>query len=451
MEQPETQTEPLFPARRLKRLLIPLIIEQLLAMSVGMADTVMITSVGEAAVSGVSLVDQLSNLVIFILSALCTGGAVVVSQYLGRQEPGNARTAAKQLLYTVTGIALLVTLLVLPFRAGLLRLLFGTIEPAVMENALIYFTISACSYPFLAIYNSIAALFRSMGNSRVSMLTSLIMNLVNIGGNAILIFGYGWGAAGAATATLTSRVLAAVIMLVLIHNPHRTIFLHKLLRFEIRPDMIRTILRIGIPNGFENGLFHMGRLALQSLISSFGTASIAAHAIIASIHSVVVVPGSAIGLGLITVVGQCMGAGEPEQASLYARKLMKLIYLFMLPLSVTMFIFSAPLLGMFNLSAEAVEIGDEIMRTLAVCGLIIWPTAFPFPNALRAAGDTRFTMVVSVASVVIVRIGAGVLLSVTMGMGLHGIWWGMYLDWVVRSACFLLRYRSGKWKGIKVI
>lgn len=451
MEQPEIQTEPLFPARRLRRLLIPLIIEQLLAMTVGMADTVMITSVGEAAVSGVSLVDQVSNLVIFILAALCTGGAVVVSQYLGRQEPGNARTAAKQLLYTVTGLALLVSLLLLPFRAGLLRLLFGAIEPAVMENALIYFTISACSYPFLAIYNSIAALFRSMGNSRVSMLTSLIMNLVNIGGNAILIFGYGWGAAGAATATLTSRVLAAVIMLILIHNPHRTIFLHKLLRFEFRPEMVKTILRIGIPNGFENGLFHLGRLMLQSLISSFGTASIAANAIMGSIHSVVTVPGAAIGLGLITVVGQCMGAGETEQAARYTRLLMKLIYLCMLPLSIAMFLFSAPLLRMFNLSAEAVAIGEGIMRTLSVFGLFVWPVSFPFANALRAAGDTRYTMVVSIVSMAFVRIGLGVVMSLLFGLALRGIWYAMFIDWIVRSACFLLRYRSGKWKGIKVI
>ena len=451
MESLRQQNAPIFTNGQLKRLIIPLIIEQFLAMTVGMADTVMITSVGEAAVSGVALVDSLSTLIIQVLAALCTGGAVVVSQYIGRQEPHNARTAAKQLVYTATALALFLTVLALTLRKGLLSFLFGSIEADVMASAQIYFLICAISYPFLAIYNAIAALFRSMGNSKVSMFTSLLMNLVNIGGNAILIYGYGWGAAGAATATLVSRILAAGVMLYLIRDHHNTLYLNKLLQIRFQPSMVKNILKIGIPNGLENGMFHIGKLMVQSLVASFGTAAIAANAIVSSVHSFAVVPGSAIGLSLITVIGQCVGAGDYDQATSYIKRLMKLIYLSMGAMNIILFIAGPSLIQFFHLSAEATALGINIQRITALFSIFLWPLAFAFPNVLRAAGDAKFTMMVSMASMWVFRIGMSFVLSQLFHLGLYSTWFAMYLDWVVRCIAFLIRYKSGKWKTKRLL
>ena len=310
---------PLFSRQALLRLIIPLVIEQLLLMTVGMADTVMVTTAGEAAVSGVSLVDGLNMLLIQIFAALSTGGAVVVSQYLGRREAEQANTAAKQLLYAAVIASTLLTVLALILRQHILSLLFGQVERAVMASALIYFLLTAAAYPFMAVYNAGAALFRAMGNSKVSMFCSLIVNIINIAVNAILIFGFGMGAAGAGIGTLVSRIAAAVIIMALLRHPENLVRVEGLLRFRLRWDMIRRILFIGIPNGLENGMFQAGKLLVLNLITTFGTAAVAANAIGNSIGGVINVPGQALGLALITVVGRCMGAGETDQAVSYAK------------------------------------------------------------------------------------------------------------------------------------
>lgn len=441
----------LFSRQMLRKLIVPLIIEQFLAMAVGMADTVMVTSSGEAAVSGISLVDSINILLIQIFSALATGGAVVVSQYLGRQEHKNARTAAKQLIYTSTLLSLILMTVALVFQKGILQLVFGSIEADVMENALTYFWLSAVSYPFLAIYNSIAALYRSMGNSKISMLTSLLMNVVNIGGNAILIFGCGWGVAGAATASLASRALAAGVMLILIRNHDNMIYVDGLLHFEYKPQMVKSIMKVGIPNGLENGMFQIGKLMVQGLIVLFGTSAIAANAIVNSVTSVINVPGLAIGLAMITVIGQCVGADAYDQAAYYTRRLMGLIYAAMAAMNLIIFVLAYPLVGMFNLSPEATTLAIQILQIFCVVNALLWPIAFPFANVLRAAGDAKFTMIASVISMWIFRIGFSYILAQGFNMGLQGVWYAMYIDWAVRAVIFWFRYRSGRWKTKRVI
>ena len=324
---------PLFTGGELKRLIIPLVIEQLLLMTVGMADTVMVTTAGEAAVSGISLVDSINLLLIQVFAALGTGGAVVVSQYLGRRDLDRACSAAKQLLYVITAVSLTLMALALLFRQSILAFLFGNIEPDVMENALVYFLLTALAYPFMSIYNVGAALFRSMGNSKVSMFNSLLVNMVNIAVNAILIYGFDMGAAGAGIGTLASRVVAAVIFMAMIRNPAHPVHIEGVLHFEFHWDTVKRILGISIPNGLENGMFQIGKLLVLSLITSFGTAATAANAIANSVASVVNVPGSAISLSLITVVGQCMGADDSRQAVAYTRKLMLAVYVSMGTLS----------------------------------------------------------------------------------------------------------------------
>ena len=370
-EQP-AQNKPLFSNQMLVRLIIPLVIEQFLLMSVGMADTVMVTTAGEAAVSGVSLVDNINNLMLQIFAALSTGGAVVVSQYLGRKEPEHARTAAKQLLYAVTVLSSVIMILCLIFREHLLSLIFGSINDDVMDSAVAYFVSTALAYPFMALYNAGAALFRSMGNSKVSMFNSLIVNIVNIAVNAILIFGFGMGSLGAGIGTLTSRIVAAVIILFLLQHRDCILRIEHMFRPEFHWAMVRRILTIGIPTGLENGLFQVGKLMVLSLITSFDAgvnlavvgSAVAANAIANSVAGVINVPGQAIGLAMVTVVGQCVGAQLLDQAVRYTRKLMIITYISMGTMAVILFFSANWLVTLFNLSVELCVRSDLLAYVL---------------------------------------------------------------------------------------
>jgi len=453
--------KPLFTNRQLARLMVPLVIEQLLLMTVGMADTMMVTSAGEAVVSGVSLVDNVNILIINIFSALSTGGAVVVSQYLGRREPESARSAAKQLLYVVLLVALALMAVGLAAREHILRLIFGDISQDVMDSALVYFLLTAAAYPFIAIYNAGAALFRAMGNSKVSMVNSLIVNVVNIVVNAVLIYGFDMGAAGAGIGTLVSRIVAAVIIGVMIVRPTHVVYVERLLHPELKWSMVKKILGIGVPNGIENGMFQIGKLLVLGLVTSFDAgvdlavqgSAVAANAIANSISSVVNVPGQGTGLALVTVVGQCMGAGDDKQAVGYTKKLVGVAYLSMSLLDVCAFFGVPYLVPLFNLTPATAALAIRVLQWNAVFNALFWPLSFALPNALRAAGDAKFTMVVSMLSMWICRIGFSYLLGAPWGMnlGLLGVWQGMFADWIVRAGFFTFRFLGGKWKNHQVI
>ena len=451
LQNETTQRTELFSKQALVRLIWPLVVEQFLAVTIGMADTVMVATSGEAAVSGVSLVDAINTLLIQIFAALATGGAVVASQYLGSGDRENACRSAKQLLYTITALALVIMTASLVFCPNILRMVFGSIEADVMANARTYYYLTALSYPFLAVYNAGAALYRSMGNSRASMLVSLLMNLINISGNAVLIYGYGWGVTGAGTATLLSRIAAAGIMLALIRKKDNLICIERVLHYEFHPGIIRKILSIGVPNGLENGMFQIGKLMVQGLITTFGTSAIAANAISNSVSSFATIPGAAIGLGLITVVGQCVGARDYGQAVSYTRRLMVTAYLLMGILSATLFFAAGPIAAVFNLSREATASATVILKYYSVLAVMIWPLAFTLPNSLRAAGDARFTMMTSMLSMWIFRIGFSYILGQYLGLGVLGTWFAMFVDWVVRATVFVTRFARGKWKNARVI
>lgn len=443
----------LFSRDALIRLIVPLIIEQLLLMTVGMADTVMVTTAGEATVSGVSLVDNINTLIIQIFSALSTGGAVVVAQYLGRQETHSAKTAAKQLLYVMTGISAVLMILALIFRQHILSLIFGQVEPAVMDSALVYFLLTAAAYPFMGIYNAGAALFRAMGNSKVSMINSFIINVINILVNAILIFGFGMGAAGAGIGTLASRIAAAVIIMVMLRHPGLTVQVDDIFHFEFNGSMIRRILFIGIPTGMENGMFQAGKLMVLNLITTFGTSAVAANAIANSISGVINVPGSAMGLAIITVIGRCIGAGDTRQAVHYTKLLVGCSYLSMLIMGSALFFSADFLVTLFNLSPEAMAMASQVLKFCAIANMLFWPMAFTLPNSLRAAGDAVFTMVVSLTTMFVCRVALSYVFACSWGLGLGmlGVWLAMFCDWIVRAVCFLWRYWRGSWKKIHVI
>lgn len=439
--------KPLFSGKDLRKLIVPLIFEQALAITVGMADTMMISSVGEAAVSGVSLVDMINMLMFNIMAALATGGAVVTSQYLGAKRKEDARKSANQLLYTVIFSGLLLGIIVILIRKPMLRLFFGSIEPDVMENALIYLTISALSFPFLAVYNACAALFRSMGNSQVTLKVSILINLINVAGNAICIFGLHMGAAGVAIPSLISRAAGSVILYFLLKNPALDIcFMREPFHLDLR--MVKKILYIGIPSGVENGIFQLGRVLVVSIISGFGTVQIAANGVANNLDSVGVLIGSAINLAMITVIGQCVGAGDEKQIRIYTKKLLLIAYIPTIILNLVLFLNLGWILDLYGLSPETTNLARTLIFIHNGCACLLWPLSFTFPNMLRACNDVQYTMVVSIASMFIFRIGFSYLIGVNLGYGAIGVWIAMVLDWICRIICFLLRYRSGKWRKL---
>ena len=433
------------------RLVIPLIIEQILAVTIGMADTIMVSSVGEAAVSGISLVDTLNILLINVFSALATGGAVVASQYLGKRDEASACASAKQLVLVITLFSSALMAIVLIFNTPLIRLIFGSIEAEVMHNAQVYFYLSAVSYPFLAVYNAGAALFRSMNNSKVSMFTSFLMNVVNISGNALLIFGFQLGVMGAGIASLASRILGAVIMLLLLRNQDNSIHIKSLFRFEYHGQMVKSILRIGVPNGLENGMFQIGKILVQSLIASFGTTAIAANAVANNFASIEVLPGAAIGLAMITVVGQCVGARDYEQARRYTLKLMAFTHISMAALNGLVLVLMGPLVSCYNLSPDTAALASQLLVYHSVCCIFIWPSSFTLPNALRAANDVKYTMTISIISMWVFRIAASYVLAMGFGLGVLGVWIAMTIDWLFRAIMFVWRFLNGKWKNRQLL
>lgn len=435
----------LFSNKDLKKLIWPLIIEQLLTVTVGMMDTVMIASVGESAVSAVSLVDSIMILIIQIFAAIATGGAVVAGQFLGAKEEDCACQSANQLVLFISVLSVSVMGLVYLLRGFILHQVFGKITAEVMAHSSTYLDIVSLSIPFIALYNGGAALFRTMGNSRVSMYTSLLMNGINITGNAIMIYGLHMGVAGAAIPTLVSRIVAAVVMIVLLLNPKQLVHLKRPFSLKFDATLIKRILYIGVPNGLENSMFQLGKILLLSLVSGFGTAAIAANAVSNTLATFMTLPGMAIGFAIITVVSRCIGAGDYKQARYYTRKLIKITYLALLLTNALIILGLPAVLSLYHLSDITASMTTQIIFSYAAAAIVIWAPAFSLPNTLRAANDVKFSMVVSILSMWIFRIGFSFLLAKNMGLGVFGVWISMYIDWLVRSILFVLRYKGVSW------
>ena len=452
MSTTQKPINPLFTRQALVALLLPLIAEQALSVTIGLADTLMVSSVGEAAVSGVSLVDSFNTLMIQVMSALATGGAVVTSQYIGHREPKNAKAAAAQILFVLASFSLVVAAVVVVGRHAILRGIFGSIDADVMRYAETYFLLSALSYPFIGLYNAGAALFRAQGNSKISMLSSLVMNVINIGGNAVLIYGFGMGVLGAALASLVSRAVSCLVVLWLLQRPACPLRVEGLKALAPNGSLIRRILRVGIPAGIENGMFQIGKLSVSSLTSTLGTAAIAANAVANTASTFLNIPANAVGMAALTVVGQCLGAGEKEQAVYYSRRLLLTAYCGAWVMNLSAFLFANRfVISLFNLSPEAQTMALQVMVWFNFVSLFFWPSSFTLPNILRAAGDARFTMAVSILSMWVFRVG----FCYVMVLGFHGrllsIWMGMFLDWVFRSLCFFVRFARGRWMEQSVI
>ncbi len=439
----------LFTNKDLQKLITPMIVEQLLAVLVGMADTIMVAAVGESAVASVSLVDNINVLLIGLFMALATGGAVVTGQFLGHGDVKKASSAAQQLVFFMALFSVLIMALVYVGKWFILHIVFGQIEPDVMAYADTYLMIVMASIPFIAIYNAGAAIFRVQGNSAVSMKVSILMNGLNAAGNAILVLGLHSGVEGVAIPTLISRIVAAVMIISLLFSQTLTLHLSRKMKIQFDWGMIRRILRIGIPSGVENSMFQLGKLVLLSLISTFGTVAITANAVSNTVAAFAILPGQAIGMGMVTVVSQCVGADDHEQVRFYTKKLMKYAIGAMAVTNLLVMAAIPLITAAYQLSPETARITRQILIFHSICAIFIWTFSFTLPNALRAANDVTFAMVVSLLSMWFCRIVMGVILGAWMGLGVLGIWIAMILDWCVRSLFFLTRYHSGKWKKKK--
>lgn len=441
----------LFTNRQLVALMWPLLLEQFLAITVGLADSLMVATVGDAAISAVSLVDSISNLMIYIFSAMATGGAAVAGQYIGQRQKEDACHAGQQLIALLAAVSVFFVALLYLFRAQVLTVMFGHIEPDVMAATNTYYLYVMASIPGIALYNGGAALWRTMGRSDISLKVSLLMNGINVAGNAILIFGLGFDVAGVAIPTLVSRTVAAVVIVWLLFNEKLELHLSDIRAFRFEKRVMRNIFRIAIPSGVENGMFHFGRLILFSLISTFGTASITANAIGNTMGNFHAFAGQAICMGLTTVVSQCVGAGAYDRARYYMKKLTVATYAVMAFINLTLILCIPLILRVYDVAPEAAVLAREVMLIHGGSAILLWIPSFMIPYFLRAAGDATYTMVVSMLTMWLVRVLGAYVIGRYLGYGVVGVWFAhAILDWATRSVIFYARYRSGKWERMAI-
>jgi len=382
---------------------------------------------------------------------MASGGSIVVAQYLGSKNKEKANQAANQEMLASLLISVFLTVLTILGNKAILKLIYGNVDALVMKNAVTYFYITAVSFPFLAIYNTSASLFRVMNKAYISMIMSLVMNMINIILNAVFIYKFHMGVAGVAYATLISRAVVGIIMLFASSSTEHEVHLNRFLRFGWNPEILRQILKLGVPQAMESSLFQVGKLLTQSIISIFGTASIAANACASTVETLANIPGMALGVALITIVGQCVGAGEYGQARAYTKKLLKITYIFMIALNLVLLSLAGIIAGWYNLSEIGTHYAIQIIIYHSVCCMLIWPLAFTLPSTLKAAGDVKFALLSSVFSMWVFRIGLAYVIAVVLDMGVLGVWIAMTIDWAVRAILNITRFRGKKWETKAVV
>ena len=434
-------------------LLIPVVLEQLLNSIMGTADTMMVSNVGSAAISAVSLVDSINVLVIQAFSALAAGGAIICAQYIGQRSKEKANESARQVLFIITAISVAVSLICLVFQKPLLSLIFGSVEPAVMRASETYFFYTALSFPFIAAYDSAASIFRAQDNTKGPMIISIISNVMNIAGNAVMIWVFHMGVAGAALSTLISRIFCAVVVIIQLRKEREGQEIVVRDYFKIRPDwsMIRRILGLGIPSGIENSMFQLGKLAIQSTVSTLGTTAIAAQAMTNILENLNGIAAIGVGVGLMTIVGQCLGAGRQDEAVYYIKKLCVIAEVIIIISCLGVFALTKPITILGGMEKESADMCFHMVMWITIVKPLVWIMAFIPGYGLRAAGDVKFSMIVSCCTMWACRFCLCVFLIRVMGFGPMGVWIGMFADWTLRGIIFTWRFHSRKWLQHKVI
>lgn len=441
----------MFSNKDLRNLIIPLFIEQFLLMFVGIADTFAVSFSGDADVSGVSLVTSFNTVLIFLFTALSSGGAVIISQYIGGKNKKAASRSAGQLLMISTVISMIMAALILVFRTQLLRLLFGKIEADVMAACESYLWITTLSLPFLAIYDAGAALCRSIGKTNVTMNVSVIANVINVIGNCIGVFVLKTGAAGVAWPSLISRVFSAAVITFFCFRKKNSV------RYQVRDvfawdgSLLRKVMGIVLPNGVENGVHQLVKVALSSMVALFGTYQIAANGLAQSIWSLASVMGLAMAPVYTTVIGQCMGAADIDAANFYFKKLNKITLLLSVLWNALVFVVTPLIVRCSAISPEAKELVIWLVLINNIFNGLAYPFAGSLGNGLRAAGDVKFTMIVSITLTIAARLFFSTLFGLWLGWGVISVAVGMSLDLVLRGAIFIRRLKSQKWTRFRLI
>ena len=443
-----TERRPLlFTNKALVAMVIPEMLSGILAIVAGLVDSVMVSSAGEAAVSAVSLVDTINLLFITAFTGMANGGSVVTSQYIGSKDHKKACISANQLLYLATAVATGLMAVLLCFRGPVLRLVYGQLDADVFSNASTYFLFTLLGFPFFAMGASATAVLRSARKNRQAVTVAITYNVLNVIGNAILIYGFHMGVAGAAISTSLSRVMYAALGLWLAHKKSLPAHFEGLLKFRLDKDVLRRVFRIGITNGTENSLFHVGKVLISGLLATFGTASIAAYSASYTINNIgwaVIISFSTV---MLTVVGQCVGAGETEQAKLNMKKLMGAATATLLVLFSGIFFLRNQLVRLYDFEPETLKMAAYYTAAGALASVTsLYSFSFVPASGFRAAGDIRFTMIFSAACMFVCRVGFSfVAYWIKPELGPLCIYIGMWADWVVRTVVNIIRFRSGRW------
>lgn len=446
-----TNEQIFFSNADLARLFLPIAVEQFLEYSLGLANSLMAASVSESAVSAISLVEFVMALFISIFTAIATGGSVVASQYLGNKQSGNARNTANQLVWFSFIFAIFVAIAIIVLKDIILDKVFGDIGAMVRSDASHYLVFSAVSAPFLAVYAAAAAIFRTMSNTKLPMYIMGAANLLNVLLTAISIYTFHTGVLGIAISTLVARAIACLVIVYLLLDVRLKLHIRKSFIYKFDYETIKKILNIGIPYGFENSMFYLGRIIVLSLVSLFGTASIAANAVGGTIGMFQILPGMAIGTGLSVVVARCIGANDLLQAKFYVKKSIISIYVVQIFSTAAVLLLLDPLLSIYNLSPEAINLTRQIVWYHGIAMCLIWPLAYTYPTVFRAAGDTKYPMIVNLACMFACRIVLAYVFALSFDLGMIGTWFAMFADWAVKAVLFVRRYVKGAWMKFKAI
>ena len=440
-----------FTNKKLIALMLPLAVDQLLNSFMGTVDTLVVSNLGSAAISAVSLVDSINILVVQAFFALASGGTVVCSHYLGCEKKERATNAARQLLFITFAMSLVIAIACHLFSDQLLGVIFGQVEPAVMDNAKKYFFFSVMSYPFIALYDDGACILRAQENSKLPMQISFVANGINVALNLIFVWVLHLGVAGSSAATMIARAFAMVAVLYKLRNPKMKIQLRDY--SSIRPEWeeIKRILHIGVPSGIENGMFQFGKLAIQSTVSLMGTAAIAAQGMTNIIENLNGIMSIGMGIGLMTVVGECLGAGEKEEAVYYIKKISIAAEVVLIATCLLMFGLTYPITYFGGMEPESAKLCIFMVTCITIVKPIVWIMAFIPPYGFRAAGDVRFTMTTSMLCMWFCRVVLAMVLARVFHMGPIAVWIGMFTDWTIRGIIYTIRFKNRKWLAHQVI
>ena len=440
-----------FTDKALWALLLPVMFEQLLNSFMGMADSMMVSRIGSAAISAVSLTDSINVLIIQVFAAMATGGAILCSQYLGQRNAKGATRAAEQVALTVFVASTVLTIISMLWRRPILKLIFGSIDQEVMDGAIIYFLVTALSYPFLALFQAGSAFYRAGGNSRFPMKISIISNVGNIIGNAVFIFVFHWGVFGAALSTLLSRAGSMLALFYFLRRNNQPIVLRDYLKIRPEWNMIRRVLAVGIPSGIENGMFQFGKLAIQSSVSTLGTAAIAAQAMTNIMENLNGIGCIGMGIGLMTVVGQCVGAGKKEEAKYFIVKVTAYSEIVLIISCLAIWAMIRPVTILAGMEPEAAAMCIFMVNWITIVKPFFWNLSFVPGYGMRAAGDVRFSMLLSSTTMWLCRVLLATVLIRVFHFGPIAVWIGMFCDWFLRGSLYLYRFLSEKWLKFNLV